>query len=58
LSETGNAYGASVTVQTAYDLATLWYRKRMDADWNPPSADEAESIFRRFGLTGDFWNLS
>jgi hypothetical protein len=58
LSETGNSYGASVTVQTAYDLAILWYRKRMDTDWNPPSAAEAEAVFRRFGLTGDFWKLS
>jgi hypothetical protein len=47
-----------VTVQTTYDLATVWYCKRMDADWNPPSADEAEAVFRRFGLTGDFWKLS
>jgi hypothetical protein len=30
----------------------------MDTDWNPPSAAEAEAVFRRFGLTGDFWKLS
>jgi hypothetical protein len=30
----------------------------MAEDWDPPSADEAEVVFRRFGLTGDFWKLS
>jgi hypothetical protein len=45
-------------VQTTYDLAVVWYRDRMTEDWDPPSADEAEAVFRRFGLTGDFWKLS
>ena len=56
--ETGNSRGASASVQTIYDLSTVWYRDRMTEDWDPPSADEAEGVFRRFGLIGDFWKLS
>ena len=45
-------------MQTIYDFSTIWYRDRMTEDWNPPGVDEAEAMFRRFALTGDFWTLS
>ena len=54
----GHSRGASASVQTIYDLAAVWYRNRMAEDWSPPTADEAEAVFRRFGLTGDFWRLT
>lgn len=47
-----------MTVQTAYDPATVWYHERMDTDWNPPSANKAEAVFVGFGLTGEFWKLT
>ena len=50
--------GATIPVQTAYDLSTVWYAGRMEQDWVPPTPAEAESVFRRFGLTGDFWALT
>jgi hypothetical protein len=43
--------------QQFYDLSVDWYRGRMDADWQPPSAEETAAIFRRHGLTGSFWSL-
>jgi hypothetical protein len=41
-----------------YDLSGDWYAGRMDEDWEPPSAAEAEAIFGRHGLTGEFWRLA
>lgn len=46
-----------MTVQTAYDLAAVWYRDRMAHGWDPPTALQAEGVFRRFQLLGDFWIL-
>jgi hypothetical protein len=40
-----------------FDLSTDWYAGRMELDWSPSTAEEAAAIFRRHGLTGDFWSL-
>lgn len=41
-----------------YELSRDWYANRMHETWQPPTAEEAEAIFREHGLTGDFWRLS
>ena len=58
LDDTGLERGATIPVQAAYDLSTVWYTGRMERDWEPPSPAQADSVFRRFGLTGDFWTLT
>lgn len=58
LESTGTARGHLASAQDMYDLARDWYRGRMDEDWNPPSPAEAERIFARHGMVGDFWKLS
>ena len=50
--------GVTVSAQTLYNLSQDWYRGRMDEDWEPPTAEGAESIFERHGLTGPFWELT
>lgn len=50
--------GYVTDAQTMYDLSGDWYRARMDEDWKPPTPAEAEEIFNRHGLTGDFWRLT
>lgn len=57
LDRTGHARGYTASAQTMYELSRDWYANRMDEDWQPPSAEEAEAIFRRHGLTGEFWSL-
>lgn len=47
-----------MTVQATYDLSKDWYAGRMERDWAPPSAVEAEAVFRAHGLTGEFWSLT
>lgn len=58
LAITGTKRGYVATAQTMYDLSRDWYRTRMDEDWEPPTPEEAESIFATHGLAGDFWSLT
>jgi hypothetical protein len=47
-----------VTPQALYDLSLEWYATRLDPNWQPPDAAEAQRIFARHGLTGPFWSLA
>jgi hypothetical protein len=58
LAETGEERGEVVSAQTMFDLSQDWYGGRLEVDWSPPTAAEAEAIFTKHGLTGDFWALS
>jgi hypothetical protein len=40
-----------------YDLSADWYAGRMDEDWEPPTAEQAQTMFENHGLTGQFWSL-
>jgi len=57
LDRRGQRRGFVVAAQTMFDLSSDWYARRMEVDWNPPSAAAAEAIFARHGLTGPFWAL-
>lgn len=58
LAETGEVRGEVVSAQTMFDLSRDWYAGRLEVDWSPPTAAEAEAMFNRHGLTGDFWALA
>ena len=49
--------GASMPLQIGWELAKAWYADTMNADWHWRTAAEAETIFGRLGLTGEFWRL-
>ncbi len=53
----GHDRGATISVQTAYDLGAVWYEDRMSEDWVPPTPAQAEEVFSHFDLTGEFWRL-
>ena len=58
LADSGVPRGYVTTAQRMYDLSREWYRTRMNEDWQPPTAAEAEAMFAEHGLTGDFWRLT
>ena len=58
MERSGHPRGASVAMQTVYELSTDWYAGRMERDWNPPTAARAEAVFRAHGLVGEFWRLT
>jgi hypothetical protein len=38
-------------------LARLWYGDRLEPEWRPKSAQEAQAVFAQVGLITDFWQL-
>lgn len=57
LVETGHDRGYAASAQAVFEMSREWYRGRVDEDWVPPTIEEAEAIFARHGLTGDFWKM-
>ncbi|NCF67809.1 MAG: hypothetical protein GWP61_17735 [Chloroflexi bacterium] len=49
--------GEIVPIYTVWELAKVWYAKRMDADYRGRTAAEVEKIFHDIGLRSSFWKL-
>ena len=50
--------GATLSPTTCWALAREWYQDRRDPMWRRRTVDEAHALFRKLGLTGDFWKLN
>lgn len=57
IDRSANTRGATMTPEQLWRLADVWYRDRDDPSWRRRTADEAEAVFAKIGLTGDFWRL-
>jgi hypothetical protein len=44
--------------QTVFALGRDWYATRLNPDWERAGAAEAEALFARHGLQGEFWSLT
>ena len=42
---------------TNWKLGKLWYRDRLDRDWQPKTPDVTRAIFDEVGLSGAFWSV-
>jgi hypothetical protein len=49
--------GAVFPLETCWQLARAWYGDRLTPEWRRRTPAEAEEVFTRLGLTGDFWRL-
>lgn len=49
--------GATVPLAQVADLGRAWYEHHADEDWTKWTVAQAQSIFDRVGLTGEFWRL-
>jgi len=49
--------GASFPLETCWRLAQVWYGDRLSPEWRRRTAAEAQEMFDRLGLRGDFWRL-
>jgi hypothetical protein len=56
--ETGIERGAAFPLETAWQLADVWYRDRLRSDWRRRTPEEAEELFAELGLAGAFWRLT
>ena len=50
--------GYMAPLQSFYDMSTEWYAARLHEDWEPPTPEEATSLFARYGFIGPFWEMS
>lgn len=50
--------GATLSVDTAWQVADAWYRDRMSPHWRRRTIDEAHALFQSLGLTSDFWRFA
>jgi hypothetical protein len=50
--------GGTLTLAQGWRLAKEWYADRLSADWRPKTVPEAQAVFAKIGLTGDFWKLA
>ena len=50
--------GAVFTPQQMWVVAEEWFKRRLAPDWRRHSLQEAQELFERAGLTGEFWRLS
>jgi hypothetical protein len=58
MTSKGYAAGAVVSPQTVYDLGRDWYATRLDPDFEPFTPEQAQAIFAKHGLVGEFWSLA
>ena len=58
LNVSGYSKGATVALQTLYELGADWYAARLNIDWQPATALGAMALFAKHGLTGEFWTLA
>jgi len=49
--------GATLTVSQLWQLSQLWYHDRLEVDYHGRSVEQVQEIFRKVGLTSDFWYL-
>ena len=53
----GRSRGEKMSVDQQWRLAATWFEGRDRPEWTKRSPEEAEEMFRRVGLTGDFWRF-
>lgn len=49
--------GGTLTLQQGWRLAKEWYADRLSSTWRPMAIPEAQAVFARIGLVGEFWEL-
>lgn len=50
--------GEALAAETLFELSRHWYGGHLRPDWRKHSVSEAQAIFAKVGLEGDFWRLA
>ena len=56
-SARGIARGATFTPAQMWTVAATWFERRLARDWRRFTVEEAQALFDRAGLTGEFWRF-
>lgn len=58
LEERALTRGATMSVDTCWKLARLWYTGKNTLAYRRRTPEEAQAVFESLGLTGPFWQLA
>jgi hypothetical protein len=50
--------GATVTLETVWRMAQVWYHDRLRPEWRRKTPEEVGAFFAELGLSSDFWKLT
>jgi len=53
----GLGRGSLFTPAQMWTVAETWFEHRLARDWRRFTVDEAQALFERAGLTGEFWRF-
>ncbi|MBA4181975.1 MAG: hypothetical protein C0506_15395 [Anaerolinea sp.] len=53
----GVAQDGTMSLETGWRLAQLWYADKREPGWRRRTLEEAEAVFAELGLIDDFWRL-
>jgi len=45
-------------ILNVWEFAKVWYGRHLNPDWKKWTVEEADEIFKRFGLTHKIWQLT
>lgn len=51
------SFGFAMPIVTAWSLGKLWYRDRLDPEWEPKTLDVMRAILAEVGLRDEFWSV-
>ena len=54
----GRERGGTMSVETCWQLARIWYADKMKPGYRRKTPDEVREAFDSLGLTGPFWELA
>jgi hypothetical protein len=57
-AQRGTPPGAYLTLEQQWELSRTWFADRLDPNFWRRTAEEAQAVFERIGLTGPFWSLT
>lgn len=52
---TGEPRGEAIPLHQVWELSKVWYGNRMSPDFRGRTAGQVAEVFRKAGLTSDFW---
>jgi hypothetical protein len=47
--------GAVLSIPQLWELSQRWYQDRMSPQYHGRTIEQAQEIFKEFGLTAEFW---
>jgi hypothetical protein len=50
--------GEVFSISQMWALSQRWYRDRMSPDFHGRTLEQVQELFREFGLTSQFWQVS